>query len=183
MVEVLFAIAAEEEAAAKKKKLLSMPHDEFTKLLSSRNLVVHGKRHDLVQTFLAHEVKMLEETRAYEANVEDLLVKKREELETKTASELKELCASKALKLGVAKADRIETLLEDAKKDGEIDKVLVIKARDARSEELLSMSKASLSQICEETGADPVVKEVMVERILSHESEAGAVVEEKSAEP
>jgi len=112
MVEVLFAIAAEEEAAAKQKKeLLSMPPDELKKLLSSRNLVAHGKKNDMVETFLAHEAKMLEESRAYEAKVEDVLAKKREELETKTATELKELCANKGLKLGMAKADRIETLL------------------------------------------------------------------------
>jgi len=185
MVEALFAVLAKEEAAAKKKKeLLSMPPDELKQLLSSRNLTPTGKKNDMVEAFLAHEAKMIEESRAYAAKVEEVLAKKKEELETKSASELKELCAGKGLKLGVAKADRVETLLEEAKKDGEVDKVLVILARDARREELLSKDKAALKQICAETGADPLVKEVMVERILSHESEVGAVVEdEKAAEP
>jgi len=56
--------------------------------------------------------------------------------------------------------------------------------RDARREELLSMDKAALRQLSAETGADPLVKEVMVERIMSHEGEFGRIEDgEQTAEP
>merc|ERR1712187_450138 len=98
-----------------KKDLMSMSLDELKSLLSSRKLET-GKKGDMVERFLAHEAKVLEEARAFEAKAEEVVAKKKEEFETKTASELKELCASKGLKLGNGKTDRTETLLEDFRK-------------------------------------------------------------------
>jgi len=176
MVEALYQITKEEEAVAhRKKELMQLPLAELKSLLSSKKLET-GSKKDMVETFLAHEAKLLEDSRGYEGKVEEVLAKRKEELEAKTAAELKEMCASKGLKLGVGKVDRIETLLEDAKKSGEVDKLLVIKTREVRMAELLSMEKSALRELCEETGADPLVKEVMIERIMSYESEAGTTV-------
>merc|ERR1712050_558866 len=104
----------------------------------------------------------LEASRAYDAKVPEVIAKQREELETKTASELKEILMTKGLKLGVAKSDRIETLLEDFKTNGDVDKMLVSMTRAERREELWRMDKLDLKRLCESTGADPLVKEIMV---------------------
>merc|ERR1719221_493509 len=158
---------------------MSLPLDELKKLVTARNLAT-GPKGKMVDAFLAHEAKVAEECRAYEVKIEEALVKKKEELETKTATELKEACASKGLKVGVGKADRVEILLQDARHKGEVDQVPEKMNFAARREELLSAEKAALRQLCEETGCDPCVKEVMVERILSHESETGAAVDDEA---
>merc|ERR1712216_912647 len=95
-----------------------------------------------------------------------------------TNSELKELCASKGLKLGVTKEERMERLLEDANKDGEIDQLVARAMRKVRREALLATDKKELVQMCEKMEADPLAKEVMIERILEHEKEFGPVVVE-----
>merc|ERR1719221_1953750 len=108
---------------------MSMPLTELKHLLISKKLETCNKKTDMVDAFLAHEAQLIEESLAYAGKVEEVLAKKKEELETKTASELKELCASRSLKLGVAKTDRIETLLEDAKTNGEVDKMILAATR------------------------------------------------------
>merc|ERR1712194_453342 len=95
---------------------------------------------------------------------------------------LKEMCAAKGLALGGGKDDRIERLLEEAKKDGDLDNVVSLNIRNKRKEELMSMSKASVVTLCEKTGVNPLVKDVMVERVLSHESEGGAAIAMTNAE-
>jgi len=45
--------------------------------------------------------------------------------------------------------------------------------RIKRRQELMSMDKSAVVTLCEKTGVDPAVKDVMVERILSLESEGG----------
>jgi len=178
MVEALLAIAAEEQLAAKKKKeLMSKPICELKNLLKSRKLEIGGTKGDIVQALLGHEAKLLEESVAYDAKVEEALAKKKEELETKTGSELRELCVTKGLKPGLNKDTRVQALLEGARKDGEVEKTVVNMIREARRGELLSTEKSALRELCEETGADPFVKEVMVERIISYESEVGENVE------
>lgn len=77
------------------------------------------------------------------------------------------------MKAGVGTEDRVERLLEVAKTNGEVDKMLAVLNRTARREELLVMDTKSLQKLCEETGTDPLVKEIMVERLMSHESEFG----------
>merc|ERR1719401_2568267 len=160
---------------------MAMPLPELKGLLASKKIEAVKGKNQMVDAVFAHEAKMLEEARAHAAKVEEVLAKQREELATKTASELKEICASKGLKLGLSKDDRIETLLEDAKQSGEVDKVLVGMARDARKAELLAMEKDALRELCDSAGTNALVKEVMVERILAHESEVGAVVEAEPA--
>lgn len=60
-------------------------------------------------------------------------------------------------------------MLEAAKEDGEFDEGVALMIRETRRGELLAWDKPSLLKLCEQTGADPLVKEIMVERILSHE--------------
>merc|ERR1712083_299265 len=79
------------------------------------------------------------------------------------------------LKLGRNGDERIATLLEAARADGEIDRLVTAAMRDARKDELLAMDKEALKALCDPAGIDVMVKDVVIERILSYESENGRV--------
>merc|ERR1712066_855258 len=98
-------------------------------------------------------------------------------LEEKTAADLKDLCSSKGLKLGSGKQDRVATLLEDAKVNGEVDTMICSMNKETRRVELLAVDKEAVVKLCDASGADPTVKEVMVERLLAHEDEFGRAKE------
>merc|ERR1719215_2471018 len=146
--------------------------EKLKQRLASKGLQT-GKKEAMVETLLAHEAKLREAAQAWEFKVGDVLEKKRTELEEKTASELKEMCAAKSLKLGVGKQERVETLLEDAQTRGEVDQIIAAMNKEARRDELLAMDKAAVLKIGEATEVDLLVKEVMVERLLLHEDEFG----------
>jgi len=174
LVEAAFAISEQEdEAAARKAKLKSMDIEKLKQRLASRGLSA-GKKEAMVDALLAHEAKIREAAQGWEFKVGEVLEKKRAELEEKTASELKELCTAKSLKLGVGKQERVEALLEDARTNGEVDQIIAEMNKEARRDELLGMDKAAVLKIGEATGVDLLVKEVMVERLLLHEDEFGA---------
>eukprot|EP00930_Biecheleria_cincta_P086137 TRINITY_DN754_c1_g1_i2.p1 TRINITY_DN754_c1_g1~~TRINITY_DN754_c1_g1_i2.p1 ORF type:complete len:499 (-),score=210.92 TRINITY_DN754_c1_g1_i2:174-1670(-) len=182
MVEALFHLGVQEEKImARKAELKAMNKDELKKVLSSKGLDTTGGKDAQVEAVMTHEAKAREELKAYGTKVEQVLVKKREELEAHTAGELKDMCANKGLKVGVGKEDRIERLLEEAKRDGEVDKVLANQARSNRREELLAMESADLKKLCDQASVDALVKEVMVERLLTHEAENGEHVVEPAA--
>jgi len=102
-------------------------------------------------------------------------MKVKADMESKTSSELKDLCTSKGLKAGVAATERVERLVEAAKESGEVDKMVAAQNRDARRQELLGMDYDSLVKLCNEKGTDPLLKEVMIERVIAHESEFGRI--------
>ena len=81
------------------------------------------------------------------------------------------MCINKGLKPGLGKEDRVVRLLEEARCDGEVDKILANLARSSRREELLTMETAALKKLCDQASVDALVKEVMVERVLTHEEE------------
>merc|ERR1719161_1782372 len=125
----------------------------------------------MIDALFAHEVQVRKELEAFESRAVEVEAKKKEELQARSATELKETCAKKNLKLGVGKDDRIATLIEAARADGEVDKLVAGAVRDARKEELLAMDKAALKGLCDQAGVDAIVKDVVVERLLGHESE------------
>jgi len=86
---------------------------------------------------------------------------------------LKELCASKGLPVGGGKEERIERLVEEIQtaEQDELDKVVSRTLRNKRKEELMSMEKPVVLKICEEKALNPLVKDIVVERILSREGE------------
>merc|ERR1719220_2435073 len=99
--------------------------------------------------------------------------RKKKELENKTGNELKDLCINKGLPQGVTKEGRIERLLEDLRSNGEIGKMIVVMKRDARAAELHAMEIDQLQEILAKRDVDPLMKEIMVERLLAHESQCG----------
>eukprot|EP00930_Biecheleria_cincta_P086145 TRINITY_DN754_c1_g3_i1.p1 TRINITY_DN754_c1_g3~~TRINITY_DN754_c1_g3_i1.p1 ORF type:complete len:467 (-),score=181.40 TRINITY_DN754_c1_g3_i1:141-1541(-) len=174
MVEALFQVGIQEEKmAARKAELNAMGKDELKQLLFRKGLETTGSKHAQAEAILAHEAKSREELKAYGAKVEQFLVKRRQELEAKTAAELKDICVNKGLKVGGGKEDCVQRLLEEARRDGDVDKALAMLARANRREELLTMESADLKKLCDQASVDATVKEVMVERLLTHEAEHG----------
>merc|ERR1712232_393296 len=94
-----------------------------------------------------------------------------------------EMCAAKGLALGGDKDDKIERIVEESKKDGDLDKLVSKELRNKRKEELMSMEKPAVVKLCEKFGVEPVVKEIMVERIMMHENDCGEAVAMKDSEP
>merc|ERR1712106_172603 len=138
-------------------ELKSKPLQELKEVLSRHGLET-GSKDQMLKTLLAHEAKCRENLKAFEG---------------KTNAALKEMCESKGLAVGGGKDDRTERLAEAAQKDGDLDKIVSMNIRIKRRRELMSMEKSAVVTLCERTGVDPAVKDVMVERILSFESEGG----------
>jgi len=182
LVIALIRAGEEDDAAAKRKgELKAMDAHELKKLLQSKALEVGSKKDEMIDTYLAYEAKVRTEALAYGAKVAAVLEEKKSGLESKSQAQLKDECATKDLATGGSKEALVERLLESLKTDGEVDKILVAQARAARREELQATATEALVKLCAALGIDPLVKEVMVERILSHEEEVGVAVEEPAA--
>merc|ERR1712176_574769 len=110
----------------------------------------------------------------------EIAAKEKQVLQKKTAIQLKEMCTEKGIAAGVANEDRINRLIEFAIRNGDLDASTAKALRNERKQSLDSMDKAALVQICEDLDIDTLVKEVMVERILSHEAEIGEPVPKKA---
>merc|ERR1712203_39548 len=111
-----------------------------------------------------------EAARVHAEKVKGVVKKMRDELNAKGSDDLKEMCRSKTLALGGSKVDKIARLLEAAEKAGEVQKVLDQMAVDERRAELLAMNKETVLELCQKAGVDPLVKEVMVERLILREA-------------
>merc|ERR1712113_464021 len=173
MANALFEIHAQEEAAAAKKAQLELLDvDELKKMILKRGLRI-GIKNKMVEAIIAHDTKVHEAVQMHDAKVQEILAQKKHELEEKTGNELKDLCISKGLPQGMTKEGRIQHLLEDLKSSGDADKMVVMMKRDARAAELHAMEMDQLQEFLAERDVDPLVKEVMVERLLAHESEHG----------
>jgi len=181
MVEALLAaIEQEERVAARRLELKALGTEGLKKLLVSKKLEV-GKVSDMIETLIEHDAKIVQKCREYGLKVVEVAAKKKQELDAKTGAELKDLCNEKGLQVGGSREERIDRLVEEAKTDGEIDKVVTAWARDERKVALFAMDMPSLVKHCNALGADPLVKEIMVERILDHESETSTEPAAKKA--
>merc|ERR1740121_1952635 len=126
---------------------------------------------EMVKSLVAFEAKARAEARAHEAKIQDVLSKLKKEYSGKTREELKEICVSRGIKAGASKEDRIKCILVHARrKNGEVDGVLASMAREERRNELLSMDEKVLMELCSTNGVNPLVKAVMVDRLLLNES-------------
>lgn len=70
--------------------------------------------------------------------------------------------------------------MEASLQNGEFDGLTSNTLRNERRQSLESMDKTALVTLCEDAGIDTLVKEVMVERILSYEAEIGEPVAKKA---
>jgi len=176
LVEFLFLASVQENAAFVRQSDLKSKSLQDLKELLSRVGLETGSKEQMIKTLLAHEAKCRENLKAFESKIGEAVEQKKQELDTKTNAALKEMCVAKCLAVGGGKEDRIERILQEVRQEGELDKVVSINIRSKRKHELMSMDKPDVVMLCEKTGVDPAVKNIMVERILAHESEGGAAI-------
>jgi len=181
LVEALFLVKAQEDAvAARKTDLKSMGIDKLKALLELNEIDLgKGTKADsMVELFLAKEQTIKEIARAYEVKVDTAFIKKKEDLETKSVAELKDMCTIRNVKSGVGKEAHVERLVEHLKENGlpETEKLIAEQARNARYAELMAMDTSALLKLAEDKEIDTLVKEVMVERIMAYEEECGPIV-------
>merc|ERR1712178_651081 len=182
MVEALFvAVVQEDAAAARRTELKTKPQQELKELLSRYGLET-GSKEAMVKNLLAHEAKLRGDLQAFDAKVEEVAEQRKKELEGKNNAALKEMCARKGLPVGGDKDDKIERLVDELQKERDLDKVVSQNLRNKRKEELMAMEKPAIVKLCEDAGVDPLVKDIMVERILMHESEGGPTIARGDAE-
>merc|ERR1712080_713773 len=128
----LFIAGVQEDVANARKSDLKSKSLQELKELVSRNGLESGSKEQMIKTLLAHEAKCGEELKAFEKKVVEMATQKKEELQAKTNSSLKEMCAAKGLALGGDKDDRIERIVDEAQKEGELDKVVSADIRNKR---------------------------------------------------
>merc|ERR1712072_1148851 len=183
MVEALFIASVQEDAAnARQAELKSKSQQELKELLSRQGLETGAKEH-MIKTLLAHEAKCREDMKTFDVKVMEVAAQKKEELEGKTNTALKDMCVAKGLPVGGGKEERIERIVEEAQKDGDLDKIVCRNLRNKRKEELMSMEKPAVVQLCEKTGVDPLLKDIMVERIMMCENEGEEAIAMNDMEP
>merc|ERR1712039_35350 len=171
-VRAAFDLAKEDQAVEERKNELKvMGAKELKQLLATHGLEAPGKVPDMVNAILKYEQRVQEEIRAYEAKVRDLTEQRKDEFERMSLTDLKQLLVAKGLKAGVSKTDRAQRLAEEAQKDGSIAKKVSQITRVERKEELLKMDKSAVLDLCHELEVDPVLKDVMVQRIISYEAD------------
>lgn len=163
---------------ARTKELKAMAAVDVKALLESKDLST-GKKEDMIATLLKAEAKAHAEVRAHEAKVKAVVAELQKELEAKSSPEVKELCATKGLKVGGDKNERIQRLLQLSRESGDIEKIMIQNARNTRREVVSAMDKQALLKHCEKAKIDPLVQEVMVERLCSHELATGSLCLQK----
>jgi len=183
MVDALFIAVVQEDASKARKEGLQSKGLPELKELASRYGLESGTKEHMVTTLLSHEAKCREELKAFEVKVDEMAQQKKKDLESKANTALKQMCAAKGLPVGGDKEERIERIVSEAQKDGEFDKAVAGFIRDKRKAELMSMDKPAVVKLCEKAGVDPVVKDIMVERIMTHEAEGISAIALGDAEP
>merc|ERR1712129_297545 len=128
-----------------------------------------------VDTLMTYEAEVCKIALAYSDKMDAVLAERKAAWEDKSVAELKELCTSQGVAPGVNKEVCRERLLEAYKASGEVDKILVAKARSERVAELTKQSAEQVLKVCTALALNPLVKEVMVERLLAYEEEYGPI--------
>merc|ERR1712060_165862 len=123
---------------------------------------------------LTYEKRVKDEYRAYEAKVREMTEQKQTEFEGLPLAELKKLLEAKGLKAGKGKAEGALRLAEEAQKDGTITKKISQLTRVERKTQLLATDKSAVLDLCSELEIDPILKDVVVQRILSYESDVAS---------
>merc|ERR1712194_787618 len=181
MIELLYGATAEEAAiTSRKNELKAMEKDDLIKTLKARGLETSASKDKMVAVVLAYEANISHELKNYKVKVIEASKVKEESLAKKTGAVLKDMCAAKNVAVGGSNEDKIKRLVKVAQSDGELDELISKLGREARTKVLQSMDKLELVKLATSMGVDALVKEVMVERTLSHESEFGEPVTKKA---
>merc|ERR1712032_1410361 len=152
--------------AARSKELKGMYMDALKKLAEEKG-VVSKKKEDMLKLIIKVEAKERAEKRAHEEKIRSVIEEKSKEFEAMPIAELKKRAD---LSGRVAKTECIQVLLKAWQQEDGVDKALKAAALDDRRQELLSKDSVFLIKQCDKNGIDPYVLEVMVDRILEHET-------------
>merc|ERR1712137_962300 len=98
-----------EIAAAREKELKSMAVAELKQLLHVKGLSA-GNKVDMMKAVMKAEAAERAEARQREAQVREVVVKKKEELDAMSPADLKDLCTSVGAKAS-SKTERVEQVL------------------------------------------------------------------------
>eukprot|EP00416_Gambierdiscus_australes_P037481 CAMPEP_0171103564 /NCGR_PEP_ID=MMETSP0766_2-20121228/58984_1 /TAXON_ID=439317 /ORGANISM="Gambierdiscus australes, Strain CAWD 149" /LENGTH=484 /DNA_ID=CAMNT_0011563999 /DNA_START=49 /DNA_END=1503 /DNA_ORIENTATION=+ len=171
----------EEEALAKREEELYSARKKELKALSATDVrelaqklgVDASRKDDMIVAIADHEAKARADERAKQAEIRDVVVTKKQELEAMNVLVLKELCDGAGVKGTMSKQARVELLMKRWQEGGGVDAALAQRVRAAREKLLQAMDTASLRSLCEASGVQPFVKEVMVERAVRQEAAKG----------
>jgi len=178
LVESLMQAGIEEEAAVKRKvELRALEAGELKKMLQRKALEASGKKDDMIEAYLAYEAAVCKAALAYNDKVDAVISESNEKWEQLSLADLKDLCISKGVAPSGTKEACRERLGEALRTSGEVDRTLTQRAREARRQQLRAQSKDEVLKVCAALEISPVVKEIMVERILTHEEEFGGTQE------
>jgi hypothetical protein len=155
--------------AGRRKELKAMKIPEIKEMCRRQGLD-QGSKGKMVESIIAAEAKGRDNVRRHKSNARDVVVKKREEFAGKTNNKLKEQLRAYALQTGGTKPEMVERLLITWQEQGEIEKVLAGMAFQTRKAELHAMDKTALYEMCCKRGVDALSKDVLVDRLLMHES-------------
>merc|ERR1711924_269756 len=158
--------------AARAKELKSVPAGELKDMLLSHGLAT-GTKEVMIKALLKHEAKARAVANEQKAKIRNVVVKKKEELENLSTSEMSKLCESTGIKGVRSKEERVQRLLLQWQESGGVDKALTQMAEDERKQELQAMDSGKLQKLCAKMGVDPYVKEIMVERVSKKENDEG----------
>lgn len=160
----------EQSVVAQRRKELKAMKLAMIKDMASRKGVDLGSKEKMTEGIIAEEAKSRENVRRHKSNARDVVIQKRQEFAGKTNKQLKELLQAYALQTGGTKPERVERLVSTWKEQGEMEKVLAARAFKARKAELHDMDKKTLYDLCLKKGVDALSKDVLVDRLLVHES-------------
>jgi len=159
-------------AAARTKELKSMGAGEMKQLVESHGLA-KGTKEDMIKALLKHEAKERAAAREHKAKIRAVVVKKKQELESRSPTELTKLCESLGIKGLRSKEEKVQRLLVHWQEHDGVDKALAEVAREERQTELQALDAGKLQKLCSKVGVDPFVKEIIVERLSKNEYDKG----------
>merc|ERR1711935_680628 len=141
-------------------ELQSTKMDHLKELLTSNGLAT-GKKEVMIEALLKHEAKVRVAARDQKAKIRGVVVKKKQDLEESSTSELSKLCDAAGIKGLRSKEERVQRLLVHWQENDGVDKALSHIAEEERLQELNALDSIQLQRICQKTGVDPFVKEIM----------------------
>lgn len=167
--KIIASIIDDDVMVATRRKALKLLSKEAVQDLAEGMELEKGKKDDMIEAVLVHEAKAREQLRAREGQAKQVLANKKQELAAQSGSALKSICGKKSLKLTGSKAELVKRLLGTWKEEGGVEEGLRLLARNSRRSQLASLDKKALFSLCDKRRIDALVKEVMVERLLSYE--------------
>jgi hypothetical protein len=176
MIQILFTALMDEESIAERKAALKAKSQVELKEIVSRSGLPAGGKDEMIKSILAFEAKQKEDLKVFESKISELVEQKKASMESESNATLKEMCAQKGLAVGGGKEERIARLAEKLREDPTLDAMVSKDLRSKRKQDLMAMEKKDVISLCEKMDIEPWTKEIMVERIIAHESEGSEAI-------